>query len=85
MADIKSFAAQASSNYAWTVEQMLEQALADVRAGTLHPTKALIAFFEEDPKDKSTSVDCWRARLDRAEEIALLALVQHNALDRWRR
>ena len=84
MADIRSFASQSPSNYAWTVEQMLEQALADIRAGTLNPTKAMITFFEEDPKTKSTSIDSWRARIDRDEEIALLALLQHNAIERWK-
>ena len=85
MGDVKSFAEQSPSNYAWTVEQMLEQALADIRAGKLNPTKAMLCFFEENTKDRSTSIDNWRARIDRDEEIALLALLQHNAIDRWRK
>ena len=83
MSNVLEFSEKATTCYAWTVEQMLDAALEDIRTGKIKPSKAMFIFFETTPNNDLIE-GMWRAQIDRAEEIALMELVKQKSINRWR-
>lgn len=67
----------------WTGEQCVAEFLADIKAGNAKPVKLMILYFEENP-DGSLKPRRWYAKIDKKEEISLLVLAQHMAVEDWR-
>lgn len=63
----------------WTVEQMLEESLAEVRAGTLKPDTAIILFHT-----KSSGLDYKNVGMSMEEVLSVLQQVQYlHMKDKW--
>lgn len=67
----------------WNGEQMVSEFLGDIKNGSIKPTKMLIVWFSEDA-DGMLRPHRWFANLTKSEEVAMLVLAQHIAIDDWR-
>ncbi len=83
LANVTPISAKAQSCFSWSVEQMLEAALAEIRAGTLAPQSAILVWAVPNDTPKGTfQIRCWRAQLGWAEEYAYLGIAQEHAINR---
>jgi hypothetical protein len=60
----------------WSVEQMLEDTLADVRSGKINAAKALVLFL--DDTDNRYSIQIRNAGLRNSEKLALLDIAKSD-------
>lgn len=74
------------SHTACSPEQLLEEFLADLRAGRIHPTNLLVYWLDDggDPTSDQLEPRRWVANVSRVEEIAFHTLGIHKAIDDWR-
>ena len=77
---IKSFAEKSGSCFAWTETQMLEELLAELKAGKIKPKGMVVVFAEENP-DNSARVRSWRAQLGWASEYVYLDVAKNDSLE----
>ena len=68
----------------WSPLQLLKEFVSDVEAGNLRPVKLVLHFFEETP-DGGLQPRSWQAGCTRTEEIALMELEMHRAIEAWRK
>jgi hypothetical protein len=80
---IVPIASKSNNSVAWTPETLVKEFLADLQAGKIKP-KNLMFFFMEDTDDGNMRPSYYYANMNRAEEIALLTLAIHKAIDLWR-
>lgn len=80
-ASVTPIATKAMSCFAWSVEQMLEAMLQDIREGKVRPNAAVIVFTEENP-DRTYDIRTWRAQMTWPEEYAYLGIAQEKAVNR---
>ncbi len=76
---VTSIATKSASCHAWSVEQMLEAMLEDIRDGKLAPTAATIIYTVENPQG-GHSVHSWRAQMSWTEELAYLHIAQDQTI-----
>jgi hypothetical protein len=79
---VLQFADKADTCFAWTVEQMLEEALRQIRAGEITPASAVIVFLDKPPGTTAVDAYSWRAQLTWQEEYTYLAIAQASCLRR---
>lgn len=73
------------NNTTWSPEQLLEELLADLRAGKIHPTNLMVYWLDDDGKPDGRLIPRrWIANVTKAEEIALHTLGVHKAIEDWR-
>lgn len=73
------------SSTTWSPEQLLEELLADLRAGKIHPTNLMVYWLDDGGKaDGSLVPRRYIANVSLAEEIAFYTLGIHKAIDDWR-
>ncbi len=70
MAEISKLALHSGSNLSWTVEQMLEDALADIRSGSRTANKALVIFLDDE--NRKYNIGFTMAQLSASQAIALM-------------
>lgn len=80
---VVSFASKALSSTAWSPEQCIAEFLADIRAAKIAPTKIMILWFSED-QDGRLRPNRWFANVSSCEEVAMLELGKHIAIDDWK-
>lgn len=68
---------------AWSPEQCIAEFLDDIRSAKIAPRKLMILWFEETA-DGSLRPHRWFANVNTCEEIAMLELGKHIAIDGWR-
>jgi hypothetical protein len=73
------FASKATSAHAWSVVQMLEELLADVKAGRV-PMESAIVVYTVPTGHGDIQVHSWRAQVGWAEEYAYLGIAQAQCL-----
>lgn len=78
---VARFTLKAKSCFSWTVEQMIEEFLRDLREGKVNPQGAVIVFTEADPAGGIT-VRTWRAQLGWCEEHTFLRIACDDAIRR---
>lgn len=75
----------AEGSTTWSPEQLLEELLADLRAGKIHPLNLMVYWMDADPADGGRMRPRrWIANVSRAEEIAFHMLGVHQSIDEWR-
>lgn len=81
--NVISLADKAGDSHMWTAEQMLEELLAEVKAGKAKPEKMLILFWEDVGNGHlRRSERC--VNFTNVEHIAFLSQAWHSALEKWR-
>lgn len=78
-AEVTPLSSKATSCFTWSVEQMLEDALAEIRSGKLTPKGAVITFAIEEAG--RIRVHSWRAQLSWTEEFTYLHIARESAVD----
>lgn len=76
-------ARKADNSATWSPEQCIAQFLDDIRSQTIAPTKIMILWFETLPNG-NLRPHRWFANVSSCEEIAMLELGKHIAIDDWR-
>lgn len=66
----------------WTVEQMLERALADLRSGAVQANAALLIFVQR-AESGSIDTESYYCNLTREQAIALLAAKLQRSIADW--
>lgn len=70
---------------AWSPEQLLEELLADLRAGKIHPTNLMVYWMDDEgAAGNRLRPRRWIANVTRAEEVAFHMLGALQAIDEWR-
>jgi hypothetical protein len=67
----------------WSPEQLLEEFLADIRAGKITPTNLMVFWMNEEGGGQLRPCR-WIANVSRSDEIAYFTLGIHKAVDDWR-
>ncbi len=80
---IVPIASKHPSGDAWSPVQLLEEFLADVKAGKIAPIKLSLQYVEVTPAG-SWLPRSWQAGCSRSEEIALLEIAKTNAIQDWK-
>lgn len=82
---IVPISSKSASSASWTPEQLLEEFLADLRAGKIHPANLLVYWMDDEGNpDGRLSPRRWIANVSRSEEIAFHTLGIHRAVEDWR-
>lgn len=68
----------------WTPVQLLEELLADIKAGKEHPSRLLVTWTETTEDGKRDRIRHWQAQCSRSEEIAFLTAAAQMAIEDWR-
>lgn len=68
----------------WSPLQLLEELVAEVKAGTVNPQAMAIHWLESTDNGTRSRPRRWQCGLSRAEEIALLEMSKLLALEDWR-
>lgn len=79
-ADVIPFASRATSNYAWTPLQLVEQLADDIRTGKIDPRAVVVVMARNNPDD-TFSIETWRSRLEWTEEYTYLSIAQQQVLN----
>lgn len=66
----------------WSPTELLEQLLADVKAGTVNPTNLMVFFTEEI--DGRLRPRTWSANMSHVETIAFCEMEKARVLEDWR-
>lgn len=75
-----------SSSTSWSPEQLLEEFLAEIRAGKVHPRNLMVYWMDDGGKAGDRfRPQRWVANVSREEEIAFHTLGIHRAIDDWRK
>lgn len=77
MADVKG------DSRLWSAEQMLEDLLADIRAGKLKPEHMIVLAWEKTPEGRLRK-SSWCQNFTTAEYCAFLASAAHDSLHDWK-
>lgn len=77
-------ASKSSSSASWSPVQMLDEFVADVKAGKETPAKMMIFYLVDDGAGGWTP-RTWFANCSKVEEIALCELAKARAIDNWKR
>jgi len=75
---------KSGNSQVWSGEQMVAEFLADIQRGKIAPTKMMILWFSEDPDTGRMRPHRWFAQMNSRDEIALLELAQHMAIEDWK-
>lgn len=67
----------------WTPEKILEDFLADLRAGKVKPTNLMMFWLEREPNG-NLRPHTWYANVDTTERIAFHQFGIHLAIEEWR-
>lgn len=67
----------------WSPVELLEELLADVKAGKVVPLNMMVFFTEQLP-DQKERPRTWSANVSRAEAIAYCTLEIQRTLEDWR-
>ena len=76
---IVPIASKSTSCHSWSVEQMLEEMLRDIRAGKVMPAAAVLVYTVENPRG-GHSVHSWRAQMGWTEELAYLEVAKDQTM-----
>lgn len=79
----KRLATKNDDNTQFTVIQVLEQALDDLKSGREKANKMVLLLFDIDP-GKSLEVGSYRAGVSRLDEAGMLAFFMHRHIANWR-
>lgn len=83
-AKLVPLSSKSTNSATWSPEQALEEFLADLRAGKVAPVKMILLFFEEGERKHALHPHCWYVNINPCEEVALLAMAQHRAIEDWK-
>ena len=80
MAEVKRFSDKSDNCYSITPEQLVRDLLADMEAGKVNPTRVHILLVTQN-EDRTESLDGWRSRMNRVEEIGYLSIYHHMRVE----
>lgn len=83
MNKVTAIATKSPSSKAWSVEQALENLLADIRSGAINPVQ-LALIYMEDTEDGRRRPGYVYAGCNIAESIALHVIAQVRGVEDWR-
>lgn len=71
-----TFLGSVGSNTSWTPEQMLEEALSDVRTGKRTAQKAMVLFLDTSDKENNYIVGYSMSQISCSQAIALMRVAE---------
>ena len=80
---IVPISSKSQNSATWSGEQCIAEFLADIRSGKIAPAKILILWFEQDANG-SLRPHRWFANVTSVEEVAMLELGKHIAIEEWK-